>query len=280
MRLGAHVFSDTRDPVELAKIHRSMGYRAAYCPSYLNVEDIELIHAFRKAFADEDVIFAEVGAWCNPLDQRPEIAAKNINNIMEKLALADELGALCCVNIIGSYDTEFWYAPHEKNFSDEAFEESVVIARKIVDAVKPKRAKFTFEIMPYTFLDNAENYLKFIKAVDRSEVGVHLDPINLLNSPRTYFDHVRIMEESFKLLGPHIVSCHAKDISIRLDLPNTHLDEVRPGQGIIDYRVFLKCAASLTQDVPIMLEHLADQKEYSLAADHIFKIANEMNLKI
>lgn len=280
MRLGAHLFAETQDPVELAKIHRSMGYRAAFCPNYLNIGDHDRIRAFRKAFAEEEVVFAEVGAWSNPLDPRPDVADKSIGYIMEKLALADELGALCCVNIIGSYETEFWYAPHEKNFSEEAFEASVAIVRKIVDTVKPKHTKYTLEMMPYTFLDNAENYLKFIKAVDRREVAVHLDPVNLINSPRTYFNHAKIIEESFKLLGPYIVSCHAKDIKIRPDLPNTHLDEVRPGLGIFDYRLFLKYAASLPKDVPIMLEHLPNQEEYSHAADHIFKIAKELNLSI
>lgn len=280
MRLGAPMLTDTQDPVELARMHRNMGYRAAYCPKYVKADDLETIKAFRKAFADEDVVFAEVGAWCNPLDPRPEVAEQNIGYVIERLSLADEIGARCCVNIIGSYDTEYWYAPHAKNFSEEAFEASVAIARRITDTVQPKQTKLTFEIMPYTFLDSAENYLRFIKAVDRKKVGVHLDPVNCIHSPRTYFDHARIFEESFKLLGPYIVSCHAKDISIRLDLPNTHLDEVRPGNGIIDYRLFLKCMASLPNDVPLMLEHLPTQEEYSLAAEYIFQAAKELDISM
>lgn len=280
MRLGGPVFVETEDPLELAKAHRHAGYRAAYCPSDLSIEETDKIKAFREAFIKEDVVIAEVGAWCNPLDPRSDIAEKNINYMIERLALADELGALCCVNIIGSYSTDFWFAPHQKNFSQDAFDASVEIARRVIDTVKPKRAKLTFEIMPYVFLDGPHSYLEFIKAIDREEAGIHLDPVNCINSPRTYFNYAQIFEECFNILGPHIVSCHAKDILIRPEAPNTQLDEVRPGLGIVDYRMLIKHVAALPNDVPLMMEHLTSEEEYMAARDYIVGIAQELNIVI
>lgn len=280
MRLGGPVFVKTQDPVELAKAHRKAGYRAAYCPGGISIEETEKISAYREAFKQEDVVIAEVGAWCNPLDPRSDIAEKNIQYVIERLALADELGALCCVNVIGSYSTDFWYAPHVKNFSQDAFDASVVIARRVIDTVKPKSAKLTFEIMPYVFLDGPQNYLSFIKAVDRKEAGVHLDPVNCINSPRSYFNYGEIFEESFRILAPYIVSCHVKDIMIRQDPPNTQLVEVRPGLGIVDYKLLLKYAASLPNDVPLMMEHLDTEEEYKAGRDYILKVAEELNLTL
>ncbi len=39
MRLGGPVFVKSTDPAVLAKAHRDVGYRAAYAPSDLSVED-------------------------------------------------------------------------------------------------------------------------------------------------------------------------------------------------------------------------------------------------
>ena len=40
-------------------------------------------------------------------------------------------------------------------------------ARRIIDAVKPKRAKLAYEMMGWALPDSADSYLRMIKAVDR-----------------------------------------------------------------------------------------------------------------
>ncbi|MBM4049380.1 MAG: sugar phosphate isomerase/epimerase, partial [Planctomycetes bacterium] len=66
MRLGAPVFVKTADAVELAKAHRDLGYGAAYCPGMaINAKSDVEIEAVRKAFEQEDIVIAEVGAWGN-----------------------------------------------------------------------------------------------------------------------------------------------------------------------------------------------------------------------
>ena len=44
----------------------------------------------------------------------------------------------------------------------------------------------------------------------------------------------------FAKLGPHIRSCHAKDITLREDNYIPQLDELRPGLGSLDYSVYLR----------------------------------------
>ena len=280
MRLGGPVFLDTQDPAALAGECRRLGYRAAYCPDFVSLHDQAGMQASRQAFEAYDVAIAEVGAWCNPLDPRPEVAEKNIQYITERLALADEVGARCCVNIVGSRSTENWYAPHADNYTQETFDLTVELARRIVDTVKPRRTRYTFEVMPFNFLDSAQAYLDLIRAIDREAVGVHLDPVNCIHSPRLYFNNAQVIQESFRLLGPWIASCHAKDLRLNPEPYNTRLDEVRPGLGALDYRAFLREAAALPQDVPIMLEHLATQQEYAASAAYIRGVAQELGLAL
>ena len=64
IRLGGPVFNSSDDPVELARAHRKLGYRAAYCPR-VALEDKQRIAAIEKAFKAEDVVIAEVGVWVN-----------------------------------------------------------------------------------------------------------------------------------------------------------------------------------------------------------------------
>src|SRR5215212_6844432 len=71
IRLGGPIFLKSDDPVALAKEHRRLGYSAAYCP-VADVKDGTRIKAIREAFAAENVVIAEVGAWRNMLDPDPQ----------------------------------------------------------------------------------------------------------------------------------------------------------------------------------------------------------------
>src|SRR5579871_2074329 len=66
LRLGGPIFLKSDDPAELAREHRRLGYSAAYCPS-AKADDRERIAAIEKAFAAQNVVIAEVGAWVNML---------------------------------------------------------------------------------------------------------------------------------------------------------------------------------------------------------------------
>ncbi|MBC8459270.1 MAG: hypothetical protein H8D67_14855 [Deltaproteobacteria bacterium] len=81
--------------------------------------------------------------------------------------------------------------------------------------------------------------MRLVKAIDRKEFGVHLDPVNIVCSPQRYFNNGALIRECFEKLGLYIKSCHAKDILLADEL-TVHMDEVRPGTGYLDYRTYLK----------------------------------------
>jgi len=211
----------------------------------------------------------------NPISPNDEVRRKALARCRAHLALADRIGAKCCVNVSGSRG-EQWAGPDPNNLTEETFDLIVESTRKIIDDVKPKRTYFTLETMPWAFPDSADSYLRLIKAIDRRRFAVHLDPVNLINSPRRYFDNAGVIGECFRKLGPFIKSCHAKDIILEKRF-TTHLNEVRPGLGGLDYATFLRVLSKLP-DTPLMLEHLETQEEYRLAADHIRSVAKKIGL--
>lgn len=274
--LGGAVLERLDDPRELARRHRQLGYNAAYCPP-IDLNDAAQIAAVRDAFAGEGVVIAEVGAWCNMLAVDPRRRQSNLERVCRGLAQADAVGARCCVDFLGTLDPGSDYGPHPANFAPETFELAVETIRSVIDAVKPRRSTFALEMMQWILPDSVATYLALLKAVDRPAFAVHLDPVNLVVSPRIYFDTGALIRDCFRQLGHKIVSCHAKDIRLRGELA-LHFDEVRPGLGNLDYRVYLSELARLATPAPLMLEHLKTAEEYALARGHIRSVAGELRL--
>jgi len=270
IRLGGPVFVRTDDPEELAMAHLKLGYRAAYCPS-VSLNDTARISATTAVFKKHGVVIAEVGRWVNLLDADPEKRRANLKQVTDGLALAEAIGALCCVDITGSYNPTRWDGPHPDNLTGKHFDASVENARAIIDAVKPKRARFCYEMMGWMYPDSPDATLRMIKAVDREAFAVHLDPCNLINSPMRFYRNANLLNECFDKLSRWIVSCHAKDLFWEAGA-NVHFREVRPGAGSLDYGTYLGRLARLPNRPPLMLEHLPNAEEYEKARLHIMEV--------
>lgn len=277
IRLGGPIFLKSDDPRELAREHRRLGYSAAYCPM-ATVSDTARIDAIQKGFAAENVVIAEVGAWKNMLDPDPEKRRANEQYVEDRMALAEAVGARCCVDIAGSYNPNFWYGPDPRNLSREFFDATVENCRRVIDANKPKRSKFTIEMMGWNIPDNPDSYLELIRAVDRPAFGVHMDVCNGINSPVKFYRSGEYISECFRKLGQWIISCHAKDLAWEVEL-NVHFREVIPGRGQVDYATYLRELSKLPVDAPLMLEHLKTAAEYDEGKRYIQKVAAEIGVK-
>ncbi|MCL5269735.1 MAG: sugar phosphate isomerase/epimerase, partial [bacterium] len=188
MRLGAMLPNMPEDPVEMAKTYRRLGYSAAVCPGRVSLADMDYLRAVRDAFAREDILIAEAGAWRNLVPLDAEKRRQAFDFVCERLAVADEIGALCCVDFIGTLDPDSAYGPHPDNLDQPGFDATVETCRRILDAVKPRRARFCLEMMQWLLPDNPDVYREIIHAVDHPMFAAHLDPVNLVVSPRIYFD--------------------------------------------------------------------------------------------
>jgi len=278
VRLGGPVFEKFESPEEWIAALKKLGYRAAYCPVTVGA-DSATIKTYQAAAAKNDIVIAEVGAWSNPVSPNQAEAEKAIQKCIDSLVLADQIGANCCVNISGSRNPEYWAGPHQENLTETTFDLIVETTRKILDAVKPTHTFFALECMPWAYPDSAESYLRLIKAIDRKQFGVHLDPVNLVTSPQIYYRNGEMIRDCFRKLGPHIRSCHAKDITLRQDNYIPQLDEIIAGKGNLDYSAFLSELARL-KDIPLMMEHLNTADEYAQAAAHIRMVGKTVNINL
>ena len=275
IRLGGPVAVEGNDPAAWVEAHRKAGYGAALCPVGPEASDAEAA-AFRTAAEKSGLVIAEVGAWSNPMAPEEDERRKALEKCRASLALADRIGARCCVNIAGSRG-KAWDGPDPANLTRETFDLIVETTRSIIDAVKPSGAFYTLETMPWMFPDSPDSYLRLIKAIDRKSFAGHLDPVNLVCSPQLYFKNGDLIRDCFRKLGPFIKACHAKDIILREKL-TTHLDEVRPGLGGLDYAAYLGELSRLPASPALIIEHLTAEEEYKLAAEHIRSVGKQIGV--
>jgi sugar phosphate isomerase/epimerase len=242
-----------------------------------SLSDSKLLNEIDRAFATENVVIAEVGAWKNLLDPDPVKRRENLDYVTQRCALADAIGARCCVDIAGSYNPSTWYGPDPKNLSREFFDATVENCRHILDAVKPTRTRFTVEMMGWNLPDGPDAYLELIDAVDRKAFAVHLDVCNGINCPQRFYNNADFIRECFRKLGPFIISCHAKDLRWDVEM-NVHFEEVVPGRGQLDYSTYLGELAKLGREVPLMLEHLRTAEEYDEGRLYIRNVGDRVGL--
>lgn len=278
MRIGRPMSREGNNPEEWILAIKQRNYSACFVPFHHDVPQ-DWIRAFALAASKENIVIGEAGAWSNPIDPDPEKAEKALLFCQQQLALAEQIGARCCVNIAGSRNPNQWDGPDPANFSQETFDLIVESVRKIIDAVKPSRTFYTLETMPWIFPSSPDEYLALIKAIDRPAFAVHLDPVNMLNTPARAYRNADFIRECFEKLGPWIKSCHAKDIVLDPKL-TVHLNEARPGTGLVDYGVFLKEISKLGNDCPLFLEHLATDEEYEAGANYIREVAKDHQINI
>ena len=277
MRLGGPVLSPFSDPDEWIGLLKESGYSAAYCPVDFEAE-ADIKAAYRDAAGQADIVMAEVGAWSNPISPDRGERHLALEKCRRQLELAEEMGARCCVNIAGSRSRK-WDGAHPENLSRGTFDAIVESVRSIIDSVNPSETYYTLETMPWIYPDSADSYLELIDAVDRERFAVHLDPVNLINSPARSFLNADLIRDCFRKLGPWIRSCHGKD-SLLLEDFMVHIIEVRPGLGNLDYVAYLEELSQLDPDTPLMLEHLSTQEEYAKARAHIASVARETGISI
>ena len=277
MRFGGPVFG-WNSPEEWVAAHRAAGYRTAYCPVDEKADDATR-RAYVQAAKAADLTIAEVGTWVNAIDSDPVKRRENLAFCKVRLALAEEIGAGCCVNIAGSRGG-VWDGPDALNYAPETFDMVVETVREIIDAVGPTRTKYSLETMPWMAPDSPESCLELVRAIDRPAFAIHYDPINLVVSPRLFFHTGAMVRDFIEKVGPYISAVHLKDSVIDSKL-TVQIKEVRPGAGGFDVRSFLTCVHTrLDPDMPVLLEHLSEAWEYEQARAYVVGVAEGLGIPL
>lgn len=260
MRLGLSSPLKHENPKQWAKLHKSLGCGCVNFP--LNCyADKNLIKAYADAANEAGLVIAEVGIWNNMLDADPEKRKSAIDYNIRQLILADEIGAVCAVNVAGTPHGPRWDGGYRENFSDETFDMIVETVQYILKQANPKKAHFSIESMPWMVPTGPQEYLKLIERVNHPNFSAHLDIVNMITSPERYFFNDKFLQECFTLLKGKICSCHLKDIHLKGEF-TFQLQECALGEGELDLELFASLADAESPDMPMIIEHLHTDEQY------------------
>ena len=263
MRLGGSVMKPYNSPKEWLAQVKELGYSAVVFPVD-STASAATIREYADVCRDNDLLIGEVGAWRNVMSLDPKERESNLDWNIRQLELAETVGANCCVNISGSF-AEYWDGYHPDLDTKETWDLVVSNTQRIIDAVKPTNTAYSLEPMPWMVPESPEQYLQLMKDVDRPAFKVHLDYCNMLNSIERYRHASEFITHCFELLGPHIVSIHAKDaLIVQGGLPIV-INEIIPGAGSLDLSLVTKLAHDLGDDIPVFVEHLDTHEQYMQA---------------
>ena len=278
MRLGGSVMKPYSSPKEWLAHVKELGYSAVVFPVE-STAPASVVQEYLRVCQDNDLLIGEVGAWRNVMALDPKEREANLDWNIRQLELAETVGANCCVNISGSF-AEYWDGYHPDLDTKETWDLVVSNTQRIIDAVKPVRTAYSLEPMPWMVPESPEQYLQLMKDVDRDAFKVHLDYCNMLNSIERYRHASEFITHCFDLLGPHIVSIHAKDALILQGGLPIVINEVMPGEGSIDLSLVTKLAHGLGDDIPVFVEHLDTHEQYMQAVAAMRQAAKKAGVPV
>ena len=159
MRIGGGIEKPYNNPEEWVALAKSLRYSAVISPIDSR-SDTETRKAYLNASKEADLLIGEVGVWKNCLAKDDNERKKAMDYAKAQLDLAEELGANCCVNIIGSRSISAWDGFSAENYSEDFYSLAVDSVREIIDAVNPKNTFYSIEPMPWVLPDSPEQYLR------------------------------------------------------------------------------------------------------------------------
>jgi len=268
MRIGLSAALEHSFPDEWAKRNVEVGCKSVNFPINFRQGD-KMVKAYAKAARDNDLLIAEVGIWKNPISPDADVRKDALEYAIGQLALADDIGANCAVNVVGSTGAR-WDGAYKENFSKQTWKEVVKSIREIINAVNPKNTYYTIEPMPWMYPTGPDEYLRLIEDVALDRFAVHMDVFNWMTTAQRYFFNEEFMEECFDKLGKYIKSCHIKDVI--LEQPFTIMfKEVECGAGTINLEKYVELAQLYDKDMPMIIEHLSSEDAYLQSIEYVKK---------
>ncbi len=215
-----------------------------------------------------DLTIAEVGIWRNvfAIDRKEREEARE--RAIGQLRLADQIGAKCCVNVAGTFGGPMWDGGYKENYSKETWDLIVSYTQGLIDEVKPTHTEYSIEPMPWMYPTSPDECLKLLSEVDRPAFGIHLDVVNMINTPQRYFFSDDFIQECFDKLGHLVCSCHLKDIRLREEL-TFQLEETYCGNGTLNIEKYISLMNQYNPDMPVIIEHLNTDEEYRASLQYV-----------
>lgn len=266
MRLGlsgAFLPDDMADlSPEMLRRVRALGYSGIFARFRRNdphTTSREAATAVKSLLADEGVhLFQVTGYWQNLVTPDESLRQQGVKTLRAALRLAGWLGARGVDTGPGSMSPDGPWFPHPYNWTAQARHQLVRSLREAAPAARDAGVYLSVEGHQLVTLESALVTAEVLNEVDSEWVRSDYDSANWVTR-ETVYNTGQALRDDFRVLGRHIVSCHAKDIWLENRLA-LHLQEGCPGKGVMDFRTLFSLAESLSPDLPVIVEGAATEE--------------------
>lgn len=151
-----------------------------------------------------------------------------------------------------------WYG-HPANHALETFDRLVDSLRQVSLVAQSEGVPLAIEGHVLSPLDTPQRVRDVLDAVGSPALRFNIDPVNFIGTVRDVHDTRRVLEGLFDLLGPDTIAAHVKDCRLG-DKLVVHIEEVVPGDGVLDLALFLRRFEACCPTGYALIEHLPDEK--------------------
>ena len=222
-------------------------------------------------------LYQVTGYWQPLIHPDETVRQEAVRTLQQALRIAGDLGARGIDTGPGSLDPTGPWKPHGGNWSAKLKDQLIKSLAECAQTAADHGVYLSLEGHQVVVLENAEITREVLDAVDSPWVRSDLDPANWITL-KTVFDTTSAINHMFDVLGQHIVSGHAKDISID---PShiIHLPTDAPGSGQIDFRTYLRRMEALDPEYPLIVEG-ASTDQLPATSAFLHQLAAELNIEV
>jgi len=235
---------------------------------------IEKARTIRNAFRDANIEIVAISGYTNLISPDPEKKRKNIEYVKTLLKFARELGSPYVISETGTYEPSSDWVFHEKNATEEAFQEIKAVIKDLAEFAWNHDAVFLIENYVNNVIGSVDQLLRLFREIDHPGLGLLMDPTN-------YFNGINIKQVDtelyriFNALEDKIKIAHAKDIKqaesseekhAAIDAVESHtfrgagdVELPAAGLGVLNYELYLKLLSKKHPNIPIIIEHLDEE---------------------
>jgi sugar phosphate isomerase/epimerase len=207
----------------------------------------------RQVLADNGVrMYQATGFWQNLVTPDEAHRQESVKTLQAALRLAGWMGARGIDTGPGSLSPDGPWFPHPDNWTATSRRQLVKSLRECAKTAEDSGVYLSLEAHQLVVLESAEVTRDVLDQVNSPWVRNDYDSANWITR-ETVYHTADAVNHHFDVLGPHIVSCHAKDIWIENRL-TLHLQDGCPGKGLMDFRTLFRRMEALSPEYPVIAE--------------------------
>jgi sugar phosphate isomerase/epimerase len=217
-------------------------------------------HDLRHMLADGGVAISQfTGVNANLVHSDVQVREQGLRRVADAIPAAEALGATMIASGCGTNHpnwAEHFYGPAPLNHAPETEDRLVESLRHVADLIADSNLLYAIECHQLSTMRSPEVIRDVLDRVDSAQIVANFDPVNLLDSANAAYTNGDRIRHMIRTVGPRYgPSCHVKDLAVGTGFI-CHLDEVAPGEGLLDFGALFEAVLALPGPTALIVEHL------------------------